>query len=122
MSFDQERAVVGEVVKHLQENAYTIVRVSDGEEYLEQDELDEALENNNLEPILEWTSQAESGSIQFKSAEGDRFTIHMIYGNSTEEVIYDMSASNEAALTAGSQLVDARIEDLEENMGAGPSM
>ena len=122
MGFEKEREVVGEVVQFLQENDYQVTRVFDGEEYMEKPDLEEALQNNDIEAITEYTAAAESGSVMFKDPDGQRFAIHMIYGNSPEEAIADISASNDEALDRGVALVNARLEDLTEETGVSPSL
>lgn len=122
MTFEQERDTLIEVLKDLQLNGYQITRAFDGEDNMEADDLKAALAENNLSPIVDWTAQAESGSVTLKDAQGDRLALHLIYGNSPMELIYDMSASNEDALLRGTDIVNNCLDSLDEEPATGPSM
>lgn len=122
MAFEQERDTLIEVLKDLQLNGYQITRAFDGEDNMEADDLKAALAENNLSPIVDWTAQAESGSVTLKDAQGDRLALHLIYGNSPMELIYDMSASNEDALLRGTDIVNNCLDSLDEEPATGPSM
>ncbi|WP_273206741.1 hypothetical protein [Marinobacter subterrani] len=122
MAWEEEHRVLNEALNDLQLNGYRITGAFDGEDYMEVDELKAALESKDLKPILEWTSQAESGSVTLQDEQGDRLALHVLYGNSPMELIYDMSASNEDALTRGDRIVSNCLADLDDEPSAGPSM
>lgn len=122
MSREQERKVIEEVTLFLQEKGYTISYAHDSEERMEKADLDEALSSKDLNPVLNWVMAADGGSIGFKTPDGGRFAIHMMYGNSPEEVIYNTSGNNEEELLKGDALVNARLEDLIEEMSTAPTL
>lgn len=122
MSREQERNVIEEVTLFLQEQGYTIKNAYDGEEYMEKADVLAAINNKDTDTILDWAMASDGGSISFNSPSGGRFAIHMIYGNSPEEVIYDISASNEDELTKGTSLVNAKMEDALESMSEAPAL
>jgi hypothetical protein len=65
---------------------------------------------------------SDGGSISFNSPTGGRFAIHMIYGNSPEEVIYNTSGNNEEEMMKGDALVNTCLEDLTESIHQGPQL
>lgn len=122
MSFEKEVEVVSGIIQFLQENKYTVTGVFDGEEFMDTDELKDAIETNDTNAMAEFTAAAGSGSVKFKDPKGERFSIIMIYGNSPEEVIADISGQSHEAIDRGIALVNARLEDLVEGSTASPSL
>jgi len=121
-NFDRCNDTVKEVLNDLQINGYTITSVFDSEEHMDKEDLDKANATNDLASVTAWASAAEMGAVGLQDKDGERFKLHLVYDNSPEEVIVDMSASNEEALERGERIVANCLADLFEEESASPSM
>ncbi|KXS55078.1 MAG: Uncharacterized protein AWU57_581 [Marinobacter sp. T13-3] len=119
---DRCNDTVKEVLSDLKHNGYTITSVFDSEEYMAKADLDKANEAHDLASVTAWASAADMGSISLQDKEGETFRLHLAYDNLPEEVIADMSASTDEALTRGEKIVENCLDDLYADQGATPGM
>lgn len=96
-----EHQVLTAVMETLAENGYRIVSAHDSEEWM--DRLDAQFASQ--EDILKWAMAADMGAIRYLNPRGERFTLHMVYGNSPWEVISDLSGENHDAIERGNRLI-----------------
>jgi hypothetical protein len=105
--FDNEKQVVRQVCERLLRWGYSLGNVSDGQELMGAT----ATKNATMTEIVEWSSCAESGQILFYAPRtGKRCSLILIYGNSPQEVVADLSAQDEDTLTVFTEHVDSALE------------
>lgn len=97
----QERQVVTAIMETLADSGYRLVNVHDSEEWMGRDE---AAEATNAE-ILDWAMAADMGAIRYMDTHGERFTLHLVLGNSPWEIVADLSGENHDAIERGNKLI-----------------
>jgi len=97
----QEQQVLIAIMETLDESGYRLVNVHDSEEWMGKDATAEATRDE----ILSWAMAADGGAIRYLDTHGERFTLHMVYGNSPWEVVADLSGESHDAIERGNRLI-----------------
>lgn len=97
----QERQVLIAIMETLEASGYRVVNAHDSEEWVGR----EIAQFASQEEILKWATAADMGAIRYLDPRGERFTLHMIYGNSPWEVVADISGENHDAIERGNRLI-----------------
>ncbi len=98
---EQERQVLTAIMETLEASGYKLVNVYDSEEWMGRDETSMALQFE----IIEWAMASDFGAIRYIDPRGDRFTLHLVMGNSPWEIVSDISGANEDAIERGNHLI-----------------
>jgi len=97
----QERQVLTAIMDTLAESGYQLVNAYDGEEWMGHDVTADA----TYAEALAWATAADMGAIRYRDNRGDRFTLHLVLGNSPWEVVADISGTDHDAIERGNRLI-----------------
>jgi len=97
----KEAQVLIAVMETLDASGYRLVNVFDSEEWMGRDATAEATRDE----ILEWVMASDMGAIRYLDTHGERFTLHLVYGNSPWEVIADISGKDHETIERGNRLI-----------------
>ena len=100
---EQERAAVNSAVLKLQRNGWQVLAIDDGEEMEHISE--EQSETKQRHQAVEAADATEFSTIHFDNINGDQLGLVIVWGNTAECVISDITASSEAVLEQVEELV-----------------
>ena len=100
---EQERAAVNSAVLKLQRNGWQVLAVDDGEEMEHISE--EQSELKQRHQAVDAADATEFSTIHFDNINGDQLGLVIVWGNTAECVISDITASSGAVLEQVEELV-----------------
>ena len=100
---EQERAAVNSAVLKLQRNGWRVLAVDDGEEI---ERIDQGLSTTKQRhQAVDAADATEWSTIHLKSSSKESASLFIVWGNTAECVISDITASSEAVLKQVEELV-----------------